>query len=143
MRISALVYETPQGRTELIKGLVGYVLAGQRMRFTLPADAAKLAPMRASVTDPGTDKDAAAYLAFLDAQPQTNKKAKAGVEGYCMGGPLSFRTAAAVPSRIGAVVTFHGGGLVTTYSHCSRLLVKAGQRVERGDAVALVGSTGF
>lgn len=37
----------------------------------------------------------------------------------------------------------HGAGLVTTYSHCSRLLVKAGQQVERGDAVALVGSTGF
>ena len=37
----------------------------------------------------------------------------------------------------------HGHGVVTTYSHCSRILVKAGQQVQRGDTVALVGSTGF
>src|SRR5262249_47782184 len=49
-----------------------------------------------------------------DAQPQTNKNRKAGVQGYCMGGSLSFRAAAAVPSRIAAVGSFHGGnGLVT------------------------------
>jgi carboxymethylenebutenolidase len=54
-----------------------------------------------------------AFLAFLDAQPQTDKRKKAGVQGYCMGGPLTFRTAAAVPGRIGAAMTFHGGGLVT------------------------------
>ena len=53
-----------------------------------------------------------AYLAFLDAQPQTNKSKKAGVQGYCMGGPMAFRTSAAVPNRVGAVASFHGGGLV-------------------------------
>ncbi|MGH7572292.1 MAG: M23 family metallopeptidase [Gemmatimonadota bacterium] len=37
----------------------------------------------------------------------------------------------------------HGHGLVTTYSHCSRIIVKAGQQVKRGDTVALIGSTGF
>ncbi|RYG12820.1 MAG: dienelactone hydrolase family protein [Caulobacteraceae bacterium] len=98
-------------------------VVGDTFNFQNPTDAAKLAPMRASVTDPGTDKDAVAYLAFLDAQPQTNKKAKAGVEGYCMGGPLSFRTAAAVPGRIGAVVTFHGGGLATANPNSPHLLV--------------------
>src|SRR4029450_1998619 len=36
-----------------------------------------------------------------------------GVQGYCMGGPMSFRTSAAMPDRIGAVASFHGGGLVT------------------------------
>jgi carboxymethylenebutenolidase len=61
----------------------------------------------------GADGDARAYIAFLDAQRQTNKRKKAGVQGYCMGGPLAFRTAAAVPTRIGAVASFHGGGLVT------------------------------
>jgi carboxymethylenebutenolidase len=57
--------------------------------------------------------DAKSYVEFLDAQPQTDKKKKMGVQGYCMGGPLTFRTAATVPERIGAAATFHGGGLVT------------------------------
>lgn len=68
---------------------------------------------RKAMSDAGIDKDAIAYLAFLDAQPETAKGRKAGVQGYCMGGPLSFRTAAAVPDRIGAVGSFHGGGLAT------------------------------
>jgi carboxymethylenebutenolidase len=45
------------------------------------------------------------------------------VQGYCMGGPLSFRTAGAVSKRIGAVATFHGGGLVTTQPNSPHLLV--------------------
>jgi carboxymethylenebutenolidase len=56
--------------------------------------------------------DAKAFIAWLDAQPQVNKNRKVGVQGYCMGGPMSFHTAAAVPDRIGAVASFHGGGLV-------------------------------
>jgi carboxymethylenebutenolidase len=81
--------------------------------FANPDDRAKLTPLRATVTPEGTNRDAVAYLAFLDAQPQTDRKKKAGVQGYCMGGPLAFYTAAVVPGRIGAVATFHGGGLVT------------------------------
>ena len=57
------------------------------------------------------------------AQPQTNRKKKAGVQGYCMGGPLSFRTAAAVPARIGAVGSFHGGGLTTANPDSPHLLI--------------------
>jgi carboxymethylenebutenolidase len=56
--------------------------------------------------------DAKAFVAWLDAQPQVNKNRKVGVHGYCMGGPMSFHTASAVPDRIGAVASFHGGGLV-------------------------------
>jgi carboxymethylenebutenolidase len=81
--------------------------------FAVPEDRAKLTPLRATVTPEGTDRDAIAYLAFLDSLPQTNKKKKVGTQGYCMGGPLAFRTAAAVSSRVGAVASFHGGGLVT------------------------------
>ena len=81
--------------------------------FANAEDRAKLAPLRASVTPEGTDRDAVAYLAFLDAQPQTDKKKKVGTQGYCMGGPLAFRTAGAVPGRVGAVASFHGGGLFT------------------------------
>jgi carboxymethylenebutenolidase len=95
----------------------------QSFDFSKPDDRAKLAPMRATVTPDGTDRDAAAYIAFLDAQPQTNKGKKVGVQGYCMGGPLSFRTAAAVSGRIGAVASFHGGGLVTDQPTSPHLLI--------------------
>jgi len=71
----------------------------------------------------GVERDAIAYLAFLDAQPQTSKKRSAGVQGYCMGGPLAVRTAAAVPGRIGAVASFHGGGLVTDKPNSPHLLI--------------------
>jgi carboxymethylenebutenolidase len=57
--------------------------------------------------------DAKAFIAWLDAQPSVDKKKLIGTQGYCMGGPIAFRTAAAVPERVGAVASFHGGGLVT------------------------------
>jgi carboxymethylenebutenolidase len=57
--------------------------------------------------------DAKAFIAWLDQQPSVNKTRKVGTQGYCMGGPIAFRTAAAVPDRVGAVGSFHGGGLVT------------------------------
>src|SRR5437764_11462409 len=58
--------------------------------------------------------DAKAFVAWLDQQPSVAKNRKIGTQGYCMGGPIAFRTAAAVPDRVGAVASFHGGGLVTT-----------------------------
>ena len=56
--------------------------------------------------------DAKAFIAWLDTQKSVNKSRKVGTQGYCMGGPIAFRTAAAVPDRVGAVASFHGGGLV-------------------------------
>jgi carboxymethylenebutenolidase len=56
--------------------------------------------------------DAKALIAWLDGQPAVAKNRKMGTQGYCMGGPIAFRTAAAVPDRVGAVASFHGGGLV-------------------------------
>ena len=91
--------------------------------FNKPEDRAKVMGFRQAMTDAGVDKDAAAFLACLDAQPQTNKRKKVGVQGYCMGGPLSFRTAAAVSGRIGAVGSFHGGGLVTAEPSSPQLLI--------------------
>jgi carboxymethylenebutenolidase len=91
--------------------------------FANPDDRAKITPLRATVTPAGTDKDAVAYVAFLDAQAQTDKSKKIGVQGYCMGGPLSFRTAAAAPGRIAAVASFHGGGLVTADADSPHLLI--------------------
>ncbi len=79
---------------------------------------------RQAMSNEGIDKDAAAYLAFLDAQAQTDRAKKAGVQGYCMGGALSFRTAAAVPDRVAAVGSFHGGnGLVTDKPDSPHLLI--------------------
>lgn len=57
--------------------------------------------------------DAKAFVGWLDTQASVAKNRKVGTQGYCMGGPMAFRTAAAVPDRVGAVATFHGGGLVT------------------------------
>jgi carboxymethylenebutenolidase len=57
--------------------------------------------------------DAKAFTAWLDQQGSVAKNRKMGTQGYCMGGPMAFRTAAAAPDRIGAVGSFHGGGLVT------------------------------
>jgi carboxymethylenebutenolidase len=69
----------------------------------------------ASVLNPTTHMtDAKAFVAWLDQQPAVSKTRKIGTQGYCMGGPIAFRTAAAVSDRVGAVASFHGGGLVTT-----------------------------
>jgi carboxymethylenebutenolidase len=86
-------------------------------------DMAKLRPLMASVTAAGNaEKDAAAYVAFLDAQKEVNKAKKIGTQGYCMGGALVMRTAALLPDRIGAGASFHGGGLVTDKPDSPHLL---------------------
>jgi carboxymethylenebutenolidase len=67
--------------------------------------------------------DARAFVAFLDSQAAVDKKRKIGTTGYCMGGPIVMRTAAAVPDRIGAGASFHGGGLVTKGADSPHLLI--------------------
>lgn len=82
--------------------------------FKNPADTAKLAPLRASITPPeNAVMDAVAYIGFLDARKEVDRSKKVGTVGYCMSGPLAVRTAAAVPDRVGAAASFHGGNLVT------------------------------
>lgn len=67
--------------------------------------------------------DAKALIAWLDAQPQTDKTRKIGTIGYCMGGAIVMRTAAAVPERVGGAGSFHGGGLVTKSPDSPHLLI--------------------
>ena len=67
--------------------------------------------------------DARAFVAWLDSQAAVDKRRKIGTTGYCMGGPIVMRTAAAVPDRIGAGASFHGGGLVTKDPDSPHLLV--------------------
>jgi len=86
-------------------------------------DMQKMFGYRNAIKDEGIDKDAVAFLAFLDAQGATNKKKKAGVQGYCMGGPFAFHTGAVVADRIGAVATFHGAALVTKDASSPHLLI--------------------
>ena len=94
-----------------------------KFNFQNPDDMAKLKPLMASVTASGNaEKDAVAYVAFLDAQKEVNKAKKIGTQGYCMGGALVVRTAAQLPDRIGAGASFHGGGLVTDKPDSPHLL---------------------
>jgi carboxymethylenebutenolidase len=69
------------------------------------------------------ETDARAFIAFLDEQRQVSKSRKIGTQGYCMGGPLVIRTAAANPERVGAAASFHGGGLVTDKPDSPHLLI--------------------
>jgi carboxymethylenebutenolidase len=86
-------------------------------------DMNRIQELRQGLTDAMADQDSSAYVTFLDAQPQTDTRRKAAVQGYCMSGPLSFRTAAARPDRIGAVATFHPGALVTDKPSSAHLLI--------------------
>jgi carboxymethylenebutenolidase len=91
--------------------------------FSDPATMTKLKPLMGSIGAPGAaEKDAPAYVAFLDAQASVDKSKKIGTQGYCMGGALVVRTAAAVPGRVGAGASFHGGALVTDKPDSPHLL---------------------
>jgi carboxymethylenebutenolidase len=73
-----------------------------------------LMPLAQGLNETTHMTDAKAFIAWLDRQAPVATNKKIGTQGYCMGGPIAFRTAAAVPDRVGAVASFHGGGLVTT-----------------------------
>ncbi len=98
------------------------VVTGQ-LDFNDAAAMKRISALRGGLSDAMADRDSAAYVTFLDAQPQTDKARKAAVQGFCMSGPLSFRTAAARPDRIGAVATFHPGALVTDAPSSPHLLI--------------------
>jgi carboxymethylenebutenolidase len=86
-------------------------------------DRPKIDPLMASIgADGAVEKDAPAFIEFLDKQKQVNKSKKIGTQGYCMGGALVVRTAAAVPDRVGAGASFHGGGLVSDMPNSPHLL---------------------
>ena len=79
-------------------------------------------PLMNSITaDGAAEKDAVAFIAWLDQQKEVNTSKKIGTQGYCMGGPLVMRTAAS-SARIGAGGSFHGGGLVTNNPNSPHLL---------------------
>lgn len=67
--------------------------------------------------------DARAFVDFMDGHASVRKDRKIGTIGYCMGGPMVMRTAAARPDRIGAAATFHGGGLATDADNSPHRLI--------------------
>jgi carboxymethylenebutenolidase len=80
-------------------------------------------PLAQGLNETTHTTDARAFIAWLDQQPSVNRNRKVGTQGYCMGGPITFRTAAAVPDRVGAAASFHGGGLVTNTPNSPHLQV--------------------
>ncbi|UYY58323.1 dienelactone hydrolase family protein [Sphingomonas sp. S2-65] len=91
--------------------------------FDQPAVRQRIEPFRKALTSEGTTRDGAAFVAFLDAQPEVDTRRGIGTTGYCMGGPMMMRTAAAVPERVRAGASFHGGGLASDGPDSPLLLV--------------------
>ena len=91
--------------------------------FSQPEVRARLMEWRKLLTPDAVTRDAAAFVAFLDKQPEVNTKRGIGTTGYCMGGPMVMQTAAALPGRIRAGASFHGGGLATDKPDSPHLLV--------------------
>ena len=74
----------------------------------------QLMPLAQSLSETTNMTDAKTFIGWLDEQSSVDRNRKLGTQGYCMGGSMAFRTAVAVPDRVGAVASFHGGnGLVT------------------------------
>jgi carboxymethylenebutenolidase len=91
--------------------------------FSKPEDRAKLVDLMAPLNNSTKTSDGKTYVAYLDALQQVKTDAKIGVVGYCMGGPYTLFTAAAVPERVGAGVSLHGANLVTDKPDSPHLLV--------------------
>jgi carboxymethylenebutenolidase len=81
----------------------------------------QLLPLAQALTETTQMTDAKAFIAWLDRQPSVARNRKIGTQGYCMSGPIALRTAAAVPDRVGAAASFHGGGLVTNMPNSPHL----------------------
>jgi carboxymethylenebutenolidase len=91
--------------------------------FAVPETRKTIMSMMATLNPQTHVRDAKAFVSYLDSQPSVARDRKMGTMGYCMGGPITMRTAAALPDRIGASASFHGGGLVTDKADSPHLLV--------------------
>jgi carboxymethylenebutenolidase len=91
--------------------------------FDQPAVRERIMGWRPALTPEAVVRDATAFTAFVDAQPEVDTARGIGTTGYCMGGPLTMRTAAAIPGRVRAGASFHGGGLATDAPDSPHLLV--------------------
>ena len=97
--------------------------APEKPDFDDPATREMLMGLKATLNANTAQTDAKAFVPWLDKQASVDTKRKAGTTGYCMSGPIAFQTAATLPDRIGAVATFHGGGLTTDQPDSPHLLI--------------------
>lgn len=113
----AVLVPNPYYRTAKVPALP------EGLDFAKPADRAQLIKLMTTLSAETNLTDAKAFVTYIDAQPQVDTKKKIGTIGYCMGGPMTMRTAAAHANRVGAAGSFHGGGLVTKDANSPHLLV--------------------
>ena len=73
----------------------------------------KVQPWMAQNTPAALTETARAVVAWLDSQESVDTAKGIGNQGYCMSGGWTVRTAAAVPGRVKAAASFHGGQLVS------------------------------
>jgi carboxymethylenebutenolidase len=97
--------------------------APEKANFDDPETRKALMALAGALSPKTAETDAQAFLAWFDQQAATDTKRKAGTTGYCMSGRIAFATAATLPDRIGAVASFHGGGLVTDKPESPHLLI--------------------
>src|SRR5262249_34371001 len=91
--------------------------------FSDPAVRQRLMGLAGALTPETTRTDAIAFTTWLDRQRAVDTSKKIGSTGYCMGGKMVFQTAAALPDRVGAGASFHGGGLATATPTSPHLLI--------------------
>ncbi len=91
--------------------------------FDDPATHAALMSLMGGLNADTATTDGKAFVGWLDTQAAVDRKRKLGTAGYCMSGSFTMRTAAALPERVGAGASFHGGGLVTDKPDSPHLLV--------------------
>ena len=98
-------------------------VVGEGASFGQPEIRELVLPMAQNLNADTHVTDARAFVGFLDQQAAVDTGRKVGTTGYCMGGPMVMRTVAAVPDRLGAGATFHGGGLATAADDSPHLLI--------------------
>ena len=81
--------------------------------------------------------DGRAFVEYLDKQTSVDTSRKVGTTGYCMTGSYTMRLAAAIPGRIGAGGSFHGGGLATDAEDSPHLLAS---QMDAGFLIAIAES---
>lgn len=87
-----------------------------------PATMERMMGFIGAVTPERAAADAASWVAFLDARDDV-LAGPIGAVGFCMGGALAIRTAAALPDRVRAVASLHGGNLATEKDTSPHLLL--------------------
>ena len=98
-------------------------VVGEGASFGQPETRETVLPMARNLNAETHFTDARAFVSFLDRQAAVDTSRRIGTTGYCMGGPMVMRTVAAVPDRLGAGATFHGGGLATDADDSPHLLI--------------------